>query len=131
MVAVFWWKACSLAILLAVSFVFNLLPAALAGWKSAKQPAFLSIANTFAGGVFLGGALIHLMTDAIEELNDNVDFNVRGVPGMLMCAGFLAVFFIEKVCQQCQTLCLIARCNDNEVAPPPPPLRPRHCMFCL
>ena len=64
---------------------------------SGRADRLLTLGNAFAGGIFLGAGLIHMLTDAGENLQafaGDVDFPF--VP--LICgAGFLIVFFIEKV----------------------------------
>ena len=64
---------------------------------SGRADRLLMLGNAFAGGIFLGAGLIHMLTDAgvnMQAFAGDIDFPV--VP--LLCgAGFLIVFFIEKV----------------------------------
>lgn len=62
-----------------------------------KSEMFFSIGNAFAGGVFLGAGLLHMLPDAskgLGNLTGSTDF-----PWIfLLCAlGFLLVLLIEKV----------------------------------
>jgi zinc transporter ZupT len=98
-----WWKLLFTIAIWVVCVGFTLLPLALRGWRPHTQQRVLSIANAFAGGVFLAGGLVHMLTDALEEL-EGTDF-LHGFPliQVLMGAGFMLVFFIEKVrsCSSC------------------------------
>ncbi|EAY14166.1 ZIP Zinc transporter family protein [Trichomonas vaginalis G3] len=57
-----------------------------------KSISFLSVLDSFAGGVFLGAALVHLIPEGIENLNKSE------IPlGSLLClAGFLVMYLIES-----------------------------------
>eukprot|EP01102_Stenamoeba_stenopodia_P009001 TRINITY_DN263_c1_g1_i1.p1 TRINITY_DN263_c1_g1~~TRINITY_DN263_c1_g1_i1.p1 ORF type:complete len:415 (+),score=98.66 TRINITY_DN263_c1_g1_i1:271-1515(+) len=60
---------------------------------------FVGISNAFAGGVFLGGALVHLLGEAAETFaslypeNENATAIVCTFSGI----GYMLVFFVERV----------------------------------
>lgn len=60
------------------------------------RPAFLSLLNCFAGGVFLTFGIMHLLPDAAEDAEA---IGITGYPtAYLLCAvGFFSVFFVQKV----------------------------------
>ena len=61
---------------------------------SKGEQLFFSIGNSFAGGIFLGAALLHLLPDGIEHLSDVSDYPLA----MLLAAGSLGILlFLEKV----------------------------------
>ena len=66
--------------------------------ESDRSRRLLAIGNGFAGGIFLGAGLIHMLADAQEKLSSfDVDY-----PLALLIAGggFLAVLFLEMVALQ-------------------------------
>ncbi|NOR86837.1 MAG: hypothetical protein GQ527_04450 [Bacteroidales bacterium] len=57
----------------------------------------LSIGNAFAGGIFLGAGLLHMLADSIENfnsLNINIDYPFAS---LIAGIGFVFVLFLEKV----------------------------------
>lgn len=83
--------------------------ALLGGWlpslfsKSTKAAALFSLGNAFAGGVFLGAGMLHLLPHAAESFNHMADatagHHVHGTPWafILASAGILVILLIEKV----------------------------------
>jgi len=86
-----------------IAFVVILLTGFIGGFfsikltASSKREKIFSLGNAFAGGIFLGAGLIHMLPDAQEGFDSflaGVDFPWVS----LICAlGFLLVLFIEKV----------------------------------
>ena len=64
---------------------------------SERGEKLLSLGNAFAGGIFLGAGLIHMLPDASEKFKSftcNIDYPLAP----LVCGcGFLLVLFLEKV----------------------------------
>ncbi|MFH1627836.1 MAG: ZIP family metal transporter [Pseudomonadota bacterium] len=79
-------------------FATGLLGGLLSKWLSGSKRSDLifSLGNAFAGGVFLGAGLIHMLPDAQEGFSD---LTVSGYPwfAVVCCVGFLFVLFLEKV----------------------------------
>jgi len=94
---VFTWKVIVLVVLLVIGGVFAMLPLAMRRCSPKQQPKLLSVSNAFAGGVFLGGSLVHLLQDAISELQVHSPQHARFYPQILFGLGFFIVFFLEKV----------------------------------
>jgi len=76
--------------------VFGLLPLGTVKKLGAGRDRVLSIANSFAGGIFLSSGFIHLLGDSQDVLNYEISSDI---PVGLVCSslGFLAIFFLEKV----------------------------------
>ena len=71
----------------------------LARWisKARHSEAFFSLGNAFAGGVFLGAGLIHMLPDAqsgFAAIAGGSDFPWFAV---VCCLGFLAILFLDNV----------------------------------
>ncbi len=79
-------------------FGTGLLGGLLSKWLSVskKSDLIFSLGNAFAGGVFLGAGLIHMMPDAQEGFRD---LTASGYPwfAVVCCVGFLFILFLEKV----------------------------------
>jgi len=59
--------------------------------------SFTALANTFAGGVFLGAAFLHMLPDAIEKFETfdaDADYPLYA---LIAAAGFLVVLLLDKV----------------------------------
>ncbi len=55
------------------------------------------LANTFAGGVFLGAAFLHMLPDAIENFNSFLPDSDYPVFALVAALGFLLVMVLDKV----------------------------------
>jgi zinc transporter ZupT len=55
-------------------------------------PKWLSLATSFGGGVFLGAAMLHLLPESSEVLDDNFPF-----ANLLCSVGFLMVLALEEI----------------------------------
>ena len=65
-----------------------------------ESPKILGIANSFAGGIFLGIAFMHIMPEEIEAWNtlpENVGHPVFPVPEMLLFIGYTIILILYKV----------------------------------
>lgn len=64
--------------------------------KSKQSAVLFSLGNSFAGGVFLGAGLIHMLPDAQATFSTMGD---TGYPWsvLICCLGFLLILFLEKV----------------------------------
>lgn len=81
-----------------VVFATGLLGGLLSKWLagSKKSELIFSLSNAFAGGVFLGAGLIHMLPDAQEGFS-NLTGSAYPWFAVVCCGGFLLVFFLEKV----------------------------------
>jgi len=82
------WKVLTLAVVFFDSLIGFHLPLLL---KASHGGGALSIANTFAGGVFLSTGLVHMLADANESLD-------VGYPVAFVVAG--ASFFLVMLIEQ-------------------------------
>jgi ZIP Zinc transporter len=85
------WKIFFQAILTTINVACWLLP--LRSKKISDNKLGLSLANAFSGGVFLSLAFGHLIPECVHGFHDYQE----SVPYMLVLAGYLLIFFVEKV----------------------------------
>jgi zinc transporter 1/2/3 len=64
---------------------------------SKDRGSLASLANTFAGGVFLGAAFLHMLPDAIEKFNTFAPEVEYPLFALVAAAGFLLVLMLDKV----------------------------------
>lgn len=86
-------------IAVAAIFLTGLAGGVLSRWLSGTRRSDLlfSMGNAFAGGVFLGAGLIHMLPDAqagFRALDGGSDYPWFA---LVCCAGFLVILFLEKV----------------------------------
>lgn len=67
----------------------------LSQFKSSEK--ITALANTFAGGVFLGAAFLHMLPDAIDNFNAFWADAPYPVFAFVMAFGFLVVMLLDKV----------------------------------
>jgi hypothetical protein len=73
----------------------------------------LSQATVFGGGVFLGAAFMHLLSEASETMSEQkIEFPLAE---LLACVGFLAIFAFEEICS-CECFFRGAQGNDDGYA---------------
>ncbi|MCH8202810.1 MAG: ZIP family metal transporter [Proteobacteria bacterium] len=65
--------------------------------KRKGQEKIAGLANTFAGGVFLGAAFLHMLPDAIENFNTFMADSDYPVFALVAALGFLIVMLLDKV----------------------------------
>ncbi len=96
-----WLKAIGALAVLLLALAGGFLPTRLRGQAGAAH--WLSLGNAFAGGIFLGAGLLHLLPHAHEAFNHLAEVHagehVHVFPWamLLAAAGFLLILFIEKV----------------------------------
>ncbi|KYR00571.1 zinc/iron permease [Tieghemostelium lacteum] len=77
------------------SFASGIIPYFFRNINNASR--YLSLCNTFAGGVFFGAGLLHLFADANSELEKyNLKYNYP-LSTLCLCFGFLFTLFLELV----------------------------------
>ena len=87
--------------------------------KFSQNTTILSLANSFAGGIFLMLAFGHLLPHSIEVL-DSVHID-RSVAFNFCLVGYLLVFFIEKIAFNSHALLHEAGNNHKDNSPPSTP----------
>ena len=85
------WKVIFQAFLTALNVVCWLVP--LRSKKISENKLALSLANAFSGGVFLSLAFGHLLPECTHGFSEHNEV----MPYMLVLAGYLLIFFVEKV----------------------------------
>lgn len=85
------WKVIFQAFLTALNVVCWLVP--LRSKKISENKLALSLANAFSGGVFLSLAFGHLLPECVPGFTEHNEV----LPYMLVLAGYLLIFFVEKV----------------------------------
>lgn len=92
---VIWFKAITVILIILAGVFGGLFPLKRALSKSGQEN--MVFGNAFAGGIFLGAGLLHMLPDSIENfgnLNLNIDYPF---PALMAGAGFIFVLFLEKV----------------------------------
>lgn len=85
------WKVIFQAFLTALNVLCWLIP--LRSKKISENKLALSLANAFSGGVFLSLAFGHLLPECVHGFTEYNEV----LPYMLVLAGYLLIFFVEKV----------------------------------
>ena len=82
-----------------VIFLTGLTGGLISNWMSGtkKSDLFFSLGNAFAGGVFLGAGLIHMLPDAQEGFKAIAGSSDYPWFAVCCCAGFLLILFLEKI----------------------------------
>lgn len=85
-------KVSSVFAIFLLCFIFGILPYSLKSCRT--NTVFLSYANTFSGGLFLGIGVIHLLPEAVEKLE-----KISGLPlsYFIVFAAYSIILFIQKV----------------------------------
>jgi zinc transporter ZupT len=97
--AVFWTKIGFIVISFSEAIIAGLIPT----WspKCRESPKILGIANSFAAGVFLAIAFMHIAPEMIEEWNEmEAEKGVTKIfplPEILIFAGYTLILIIDKV----------------------------------
>ena len=86
----------SIITLIAITLVGGLLPSRI-GSMSKQGQRWLILGNIFAGGIFLGGGLMHLLPESIENLEGLVEGIEFPFAFLIAAIGFLLILFIEEV----------------------------------
>ena len=70
-----------------------------------ENPKVLGIANSFAGGVFLAIAFIHILPEEVEDWNEYEETDSSfPLPYLLVFAGYTLILIIDKVLFDTQAL---------------------------
>lgn len=79
-------------------FAIGLLGGLLSKWLSgsSRSDLLFSLGNAFAGGIFLGAGLIHMLPDAQAGFRELTGSDYPWF-ALVCCAGFLLILFLEKV----------------------------------
>ncbi|MBN1924575.1 MAG: ZIP family metal transporter [Prolixibacteraceae bacterium] len=92
--SIIWFKIISVVLIITAGITGGIIPM---GKKVAKGGNRLTFGNAFAGGVFLGAGLMHLLPDAMENFSSlklNSDFPFAA----LICGlGFIFILALERV----------------------------------
>ena len=85
-------KVVSIVVFLAMAVIFGVMPHFIE--KCRKSTTFLSVSNAFAGGLFLGIGLFHVLPESNEMLEDLTE-----APLAFFCAflSYALILFVEKV----------------------------------
>ena len=89
-----WLKLLSLLVIFLIGTLAGLFP--MKKNLSAKGKQNLILGNAFAGGVFLGAGLLHMLADGIENFNSlypKVDFPF---PMLIAGAGFILILILDR-----------------------------------
>lgn len=89
---------------------------------SKKGQRQLALGNAFAGGIFLGAGIIHMLGDSVETFAGMA--NVSDYPwAFLICGcGFLGILMLEKVC---------IKGDESDVTTDGPPVYPYVLLLIL
>jgi len=92
---ILWFKGLAVLIIVMTAIVGGMVSIRIGG--SARAERLLPLGDAFAGGIFLGAGLLHMLADALENFKvfaGDVDFPVV----LFVCGcGFLLIFFLERV----------------------------------
>ena len=84
-----------------VSFLEALISGMIPTWSPScrENPKILGIANSFAAGVFLAIALVHILPEMIEDWDETYEDKekVFPLPEILVFAGYTIILVIDKV----------------------------------
>jgi solute carrier family 39 (zinc transporter), member 1/2/3 len=89
------FKVVALVTIFLIGLSGGLLSRKLAG--TARSEMFFSMGNAFAGGVFLGAGLIHMLPDAQAGFQVLTGNSTYPWFALATAAGFLGILFLEKV----------------------------------
>ena len=85
-------KLLSVLAILAIGLIGGAIPIIAGKYENSRR--FFSLGNAFAGGVFLGAGLIHLMPDGAEKLRG---LSTYPIAGLLTTAGLALLLLIDRV----------------------------------
>lgn len=94
---VFWLKICFIVVVFCEAFFSGCFPTWSAGCR--ENPKILGIANSFAAGVFIAVALVHILPEEAEmwaDMNPDTD-PLFPLPYFLMFLGYTLILIIDKV----------------------------------
>lgn len=92
---IIWFKLLTIILIITAGIIGGLFPTRKILSKSGGEK--LSFGNAFAGGIFLGAGLLHMLPDSMEnfdKLGLNIDYPFAA---LIAGIGFIFVLFLEKV----------------------------------
>ncbi|XP_062588181.1 zinc transporter ZIP1-like [Saccostrea cucullata] len=99
-------KIASIFILFFVTFLIGLLPLAMLKLfekklaSQSKLKKWIGVLNCFAGGVFFGTAILHLLPESVEMFEESVSFDYP-IAEALTGVGFFLILLIEHIIGTC------------------------------
>lgn len=92
---IIWFQILSIVLIILAGLAGGLFPLQKELTKKGYQR--LSLGNAFAGGIFLGAGLLHMLPDSIENF-DKISFPFEyPLAALIAGLGFMFVLFLEKV----------------------------------
>ena len=85
-------KVLSAVAIIAVGLAGGMIPIYARRFKNSR--GFFSLGNAFAGGIFVGAGLIHLLPDGMEKLEPISDYPIAG---LLAALGLALLLLIDRV----------------------------------
>ena len=108
---IIWFKIFTIVLIIITGIVGGLFPLRKNLSKSGYSK--LSFGNAFAGGIFLGAGLLHMLPDSMEnfdKLGLNIDYPFAA---LIAGIGFLFVLFLEKVLVRQKAASTLQRDGNN------------------
>ena len=87
-------KICSIFGLMGLTVLGGYVPFMIKGFRGVK---WTGISNSFAGGIFLGVGMLHLLPEAHEELEHTFPDIKLPFAFLLMLVGYTLILLLEKV----------------------------------
>jgi zinc transporter ZupT len=93
--SVFWLKIGFIVVVFLEAYLSGVFPTYSKGCR--ESPKILGIANSFASGVFIAIALVHILPEEAEIWNEISPDAVFPLPYFLMFCGYTLILVIDKV----------------------------------
>lgn len=95
-------KIISIISMFAMGLIFGVMPNYIQSCK--KSPTFLGLSNSFAGGLFLGIGLFHILPESAEKFEEKE--SLKGIPIAYFLAflSYALILFVEKVISNSHSL---------------------------
>ena len=95
-------KIVSIISMFAMGLIFGVMPNYIQSCK--QSPTFLGLSNSFAGGLFLGIGLFHILPESAEKFEENE--SLKGIPLAYFLAflSYALILFVEKVISNSHSL---------------------------
>ncbi len=91
---VMWFKILSLLLIFAAGLFAGVAPTRICLTDRGKRQLILG--NAFAGGIFLGAGLLHMLPDAFDNFKAFAGSTDFPFPALICGAGFLSILLLEK-----------------------------------
>ena len=92
---ILWFKGLAVLIIVMTAIVGGMVSIRIGG--SARAERLLPLGDAFAGGIFLGAGLLHMLADAQENFKTFAGDVAFPVVLFVCGCGFLLIFFLERV----------------------------------